>query len=139
MEKIQVRIGWSENNYSCVADNKALNGIIVVTHKTLDGLKKAFQESLQFHIEGCLQNGDKLPEWLLKGNYEMEYITEISALLHSLDGILTRSVIARVSGINERQIRYYAAGIRTPRQMQRNKIVEAIRVISKELSNIAVL
>ena len=134
MEKIQVKIGWSGDNYSCVADDKSLNGIIVVTNKTLEGLKKDFQESLQFHIEGCIQGGDKLPEWLVEGNYELEYITEVSALLHSLDGILTRSAIARVSGINERQIGHYASGHRTPRPQQREKIINGIHRISQDLA-----
>jgi len=134
MNKIQVKIGWSGNNYSCVADNKVLNGIIVVTNKTLEGLKKDFQESLQFHVEGCLQSGDELPDWLVKGYYELEYVTEVSALLHSLDGILTRSAIARVSGINERQIGHYASGHRIPRPQQREKIITGIHRISKDLA-----
>ena len=134
MRKIKVKIGWSGNNYSCVSDDDALNGIIVVTNKTLDGLKKDFQESLQFHIEGCLQDGENLDEWLVSGDYEIEYMLEVSALLHSLDGILTRSAIARMSGINERQIGHYASGISTPRTIQRNKIINAIHSISKELA-----
>ena len=134
MCKIEVKIGWSGNNYSCVSDDKALNGMIVVTNKTIEGLKKDFQNSLQFHIDGCLQCGDTLPEWLVSGEYELEYILEVSALLHSLDGILTRSAIARVSGINERQIGHYAAGISVPRLVQRNKIINAIHSISNELA-----
>ena len=134
METIQVKIGWSGKNYSCVADDKALNGLIIVTNKTLEGLKKDFEESLQFHIEGCIRGGDKLPEWLSTGNYKIEYIFEISALLHSLDGILTCSAIARVSGINKRQIEHYATGLRMPRTVQRNRIVNAIHKISEELS-----
>ncbi len=69
MEKIQVKVGWSGHNYSCVADDPALNGVIVVTNKTLEGLKKDFRESLQLYIEGCLQDGDALPEWLSSGDY----------------------------------------------------------------------
>jgi len=134
MEKIQVKIGWSGNNYSCVADDKPLNGIIVVTNKTLDGLKNDFQESLQFHIEGCIKGGDQLPEWLVSGQYELNYILETSALLHSLDGILTRSAIARVSGINARQIGHYASGLKNPRPKQREKIITGIQRISKDLA-----
>ena len=136
MEKINVKIGWSGDNYSCVADDPALNGIIVVTHKTLEGLKKSFQESLQFHIEGCLKDGDILPEWLTSGQYELNYVLETSALLHSLDGILTRSAIARVSGINERQIGHYASGYRIPRPQQREKIIKGIHAISRELASV---
>jgi len=136
MEKIDVKIGWSGNNYSCIADDKALNGIVIVTHKTLEGLKKDFQESLQFHIEGCIQGGDQLPEWLTSGQYELSYILETSALIHSLDGIITRSAIARISGINERQIGHYASGHRTPRPKQREKIINGIHAISRELASV---
>jgi predicted RNase H-like HicB family nuclease len=134
MERIKVSIGWSGNNYCAEAHGEELNGIIVSTHKTLEGVKKEFQSALQFHIEGCMQDEDKLSEWLTTGNYEIEYVTEVSALLHSLDGILTRSAIARVSGINERQIGHYASGHRVPRPMQRTKIVNGIHKISKELA-----
>ena len=136
MKKIQVKIGWSGSNYSCVADDEVLDGIIIVTNKTLEGLKNDFQESLLFHFEGCVRGGDQVPEWLLSGNYELNYILETSALLHSLDGILTRSAIARVSGINERQIGHYASGYRKPRPQQREKIINGIHAISRELASV---
>jgi len=136
MGKINVSISWSGDNYCAGAQGDDLNGIIVVTHKTLEGLKKDFQETLQFHIEGCLKDGDILPEWLTSGQYELNYVLEISALLHSLDGILTRSAIARVSGINERQIGHYASGYRIPRPQQREKIIKGIHAISRELASV---
>ena len=136
MGKINVSISWSGDNYCAGAQGDDLNGIIVVTHKTLEGLKKDFQETLQFHIEGCLKDGDILPEWLTSGQYELNYVLEISALLHSLDGILTRSAIARVSGINERQIGHYASGHRMPRPQQREKIIKGIHAISRELASV---
>jgi len=136
MEKIQVKIGWSGDNYSCVADDAVLNGIIVVTNKTLESLKKDFKESLQFHIESCIHGGDGSPDWLISGQYELNYTLETSALIHSLDGILTRSAIARVSGINERQIGHYASGHRTPRPQQREKIINGIHAISRELASV---
>jgi hypothetical protein len=136
MKKIHVKIGWSGNNYSCIADEKALNGIIIVTGKSLESLKKQFQESLQFHIEGCIQSGDKMPEWLISGQYETDFILEASALIHSLDGILTRATIARASGINEKLIGHYASGYRKPRPGQMEKIVHGIRIINRELASI---
>jgi len=136
MDKIQVKIGWSGNNYSCVADDPALNGIVVTTNKTLEGLKKDFVEGLKFHIEGCRQDNDVLPEWLVSGRYEIDYMLETSALIHSLDGVLTRSAIARVSGINEKLIGHYASGYRNPRPKQREKIINGIHTISRELASV---
>jgi hypothetical protein len=136
MEKIIVKVGWSGKNYSCVADHPALNGIIIVTNNTLEGLKKAFQESLLFHITEGAGEEDAFPEWLLSGDYELSYELLTSALLHSLDGILTRSAIARVTKINERQLGHYASGARNPRPKQRQRIIDGIHEISRELSSI---
>ena len=136
MEKIQVKIGWSGNNYSCVTDAPVLNGIVVATGKTLEGLKKKFVEGLKFHIEGCMQDNDVLPEWLVSGHYEIDYMLETSALIHSLDGVLTRSAIARASGINEKLIGHYASGYRNPRPKQREKIINGIQTISRELASV---
>ena len=77
MEKIHVKIGWSGDNYSCVAEDAVLNGIILTTGKTLESLRKKFQESLQFHIDGCVQDGDMLPEWLINGQYELNYTFDL--------------------------------------------------------------
>ncbi|MDR3340022.1 MAG: CopG family transcriptional regulator [Candidatus Symbiothrix sp.] len=137
MEKIKVMVGWSGNNYSAGTDDyENLNGIVLVTHKTFDGLKKEFDSALQFHIEGCLSDGDILPEWLKNGDYELDYILETSALLHRLDGILTRSAISRATGINEKQIGHYASGYRKPRPAQREKIINGIHSISRELASV---
>jgi predicted RNase H-like HicB family nuclease len=136
MEKINVIIEWSGNNYAACAQGDELNGVIVSTHKTLEGVKSEFESALRFHIEGCLEDGDVLPKWLSSGNYELNYDLEISALLHSLDGILTRSAIARVSGISAKLIGHYASGYRTPRPCQREKIINGIHEISRELASV---
>jgi predicted RNase H-like HicB family nuclease len=136
MEQIKVSITWSGDNYCANADGEDLNGVVLVTNKTLEGVKKEFESALQVHIEGCLADEDKLPDWVSSGHYELEYVFEVSALLHSLDGVLTRSAIARVTGINERQLGHYFAGIRNPRPEQRQKIVSGIQQISRELASV---
>ena len=136
MDKIDVKIGWSGENFSCTADHAALNGIVVATSETVESLKKQFQESLQFHIEGCINDRNQLPEWLTNGQYELNYTLEISALLQNFDGILRRSAIARVAGINEEQIEYYASGYRMPRPQQKKKIINAFHSIGKELVSV---
>jgi len=135
MEIIRVLVGWSNKNYSATTDDyNRLNGIVIATGAKFEGLQKEFESALKFHIEGCLADGDSLPEWLLSGNYKIEYELATSALLHRLDGILTRSAIARVSGINERQLGHYALGIRHPRAEKRKQIIDGIHQISRELA-----
>ena len=92
MEKIDVKIGWTGDNYSCIAEDIALNGIVLVTCNTLEDIKKKFQESLQFHIDGCVQDGDEMPEWLIYGKYDLNYMFEKSALIHSFNGSTERKL-----------------------------------------------
>ena len=137
MEKIKVLVGWSNKNYSAITeDYNRLNGVVIATGTTFEKLQKEFESALKFHIEGCSNDGDSLPEWLLSGNYKLEYELETSALLHRLDGIVTRSALARVSGINERQLGHYALGIRNPRPEKRKQIINGIHQISKELASV---
>jgi len=135
MERITVYIGWADKNYSAYTDDfERIGGTIISTGKTLESVKSEFLSALQFHIEGCMQDGDKLHEWFVNGNYKIDFKLETSALLHSFDGILTRSALSRITGINERQIGHYATGLRKPRIKQREKIILGFHKIGKELS-----
>lgn len=82
-----------------------------------------------------LEDGDELPE-KLKGEYELVFELDTSAMLHSLDGIVTRKAIAKVTGINETQLTHYANGFRKPRPMQRQRIVEGIHQLGRELISV---
>jgi hypothetical protein len=133
MEKVKATIYWCEKNYCATSVGDLINGVVISTNKTLAGVKRSFSEALQFHLEGCIKDDDRLSDDIRTGNYEIEFTMDTSALLHSLEGILTRSAIARVTGINERQLGHYASGIRTPRPQQRERIINGIRAISREL------
>ncbi|MDR2065602.1 MAG: type II toxin-antitoxin system HicB family antitoxin [Prevotellaceae bacterium] len=136
MKKIKVLIGWSGDNYSASVSGGAVNSCVIVTGKTVEQVKKELKEALDFHIAGCIEDGDVLETWLVQGDYEFEYSYTASALLHSLDGIVTRAAIARTTGINEKLIGHYAMGHRSPRPAQRQRIVDGIKKIGQELSAI---
>ena len=46
---------------------------VVLTAPTLEALQKEAKESLEFHVEGLMENGEDVPEWLKNGDYEFEY------------------------------------------------------------------
>jgi len=133
MQKIKVLVGWEEKNYSAVAE---VNGVVVVTHKNFEMLKEEFAQALAFHIEESIKDGDELPQALKEGDYTLEYELQISALLHIYDGILTRAALAKVTGINQRQLGHYAQGIRTPRPQQREKIIQGFHKLGQEFLSV---
>lgn len=133
MQKIKILVGWEEKNYSAVAE---VNGVVVVTHKNFEMLKEEFAQALAFHIEESIKDGDELPQALKEGDYTLEYELQISALLHIYDGILTRAALAKVTGINQRQLGHYAQGIRTPRPQQREKIIQGFHKLGQEFLSV---
>ena len=76
MKTIKVSICWSGNNYCAQTHSDELNGIIVSTHKTLEGVKTEFLTALKFHIEGCIKDGDTLPDWIISEHFELNYFLE---------------------------------------------------------------
>jgi predicted RNase H-like HicB family nuclease len=131
MQIITVNIDW-EDIYR--AYSKEVSGC-VATHKTLEGVKHAYMEALEFHLEGLHKDGDEIPV-VMKGKYRLDFVLNVRALLHYFEGILTRSAISRVTGINERQLGHYITGHRKPRPEQRKKIVEGIHRIGREIDSV---
>ena len=125
MEKIKVNISWSGDNYCAGIEYE---GMVVVTNKSLEKLYNEASEAFNFHLKGLdNKNAD---------NFEFEYIYEVSALIHRLEGIVSLAAISRATGINERQIWHYASGLHNPRPAQREKIIEGIHSIGEQLISV---
>lgn len=72
MEKIIVDVAWCDRNYGGSFGSN-VPGAVVLTATTLEALQKEAKESLEFHVEGLMENGEDVPEWLKNGDYEFEY------------------------------------------------------------------
>ena len=132
MKKIHVKVDWCEKNYGAVTECDALNGVVAVTAKTYEGLMNELAEAVRLHVEGCLADGDPLPEWLVKGDYEFDIELGTSALLRRCEQFTSLAAISRASGISQQQLSHYANGLREPRMEQRRRIVEGIHRIGRE-------
>ncbi len=131
-QMMKVDVTWTDDNFGCAwSDDVA--GTVVVTAKTLDKLKADFEESLRLHIEGCLEDGDELPEYLVKGNYEIEYVLNTAALLRDAEEYTTMAALSRASGINQKQLSHYASGLKNPRPVQVERIKEGLHRIGTQL------
>lgn len=133
MEKIRVDIAWCDKNFGAsLSDN--VPGAVVVTAKTFAELQKEVKDALAFHIEGMEADGDEIPQWLAEGDYEFEYhFTDTAALLRAYEPFISLAAISRSSGINQHLLSHYANGIKKPRPQQRERIVQGIHNIGREL------
>lgn len=131
MKKIIVKIFW-DNNYGAVSD-EVLG--CVATADTLEDVKREYASALQFHLNGMIEDGDELP-FKIQGEYELEFDVDGQALIHSVEGLVTKAALSRATGINEKQLSHYSTGFRRPRKEQREKIIQGVHKIANELMNI---
>ena len=130
-KKLKVHVGWSGNNFCCEL-SEDIGGIVVVTAKTLSKLKEDFEESLRWHIEGCLADGDALPAYITEGNYDIDYELDTAAMLREAERFTTLAAISRATGINQKLLSHYANMLKIPRPAQRQRIVDGLHAIGRQ-------
>lgn len=57
-------------------------------------------------------------------------------LLHAYEPYFTLSALSYASGINQHQLSHYANGLKRPRPQQRQRIVEGMHKIGRELLSV---
>lgn len=128
---IKVHVGWSGKNFCCgLSEN--IGGVVAVTAKTLRKLKEDFEESLRWHVESCVEDGDNLPAYIVNGDYTLEYELDAAALLRQAESFTTMAAISRVTGINQKLLSHYANALKKPRPTQRQRIVEGLHAIGRQ-------
>ena len=132
MEKVIVEVSYTGRNYS--AHIPILHGC-VTTGSSLVEIRKHIEEIVPFHIEGLQEDNDEYPS-IFNGKYEFIYKLSPDTLINEFSGIFTKAALSRVTGINERQLWHYAAGVRHPRQVQRKRIVDGLHKLGKELLSV---
>ena len=136
MQKIRVDVDWCEKNFAATLGGN-VPGCVLVTAKTYAKLQKEVKDALEFHVQGMLEDGDSVPQWLADGDYEFKWcMVNTAALLQSLEGMTTIAAIARTTGINERLLSHYANGIKRPSAKQHQKILDGIHQIGKALAKL---
>lgn len=118
-KKINARISWEDKNYCCWwADDKL--GIVAATDKTLDGVKQKFEDALRVHLE-------------TEEAIDIEYTSEVSALLKQAERFTTMAILSRVTGINQQLLSHYINSVKKPRETQRKRIVDGLHEIGQQV------
>lgn len=128
---IDVKIEWSKKNYCCGWGYEGV-GAILCTNKSIQGIKKDFEESLRFHVESMVEDGDEVPEWLVSGDYTIVYTLSAAALLRDAESFTTMAAISRATGINQKLLSHYANALKIPRPAQRQRIVDGLHSIGRQ-------
>ena len=107
----------------------------VATSSSLEIAKERIGGAVKFHIEGMMKEGLEIPE-PFRNSYDLEYTLDIITLFDWFSGILTKSGVSRITGLNQSLINQYALGIKTPSEKQAKKIEKALHNLGHELLEI---
>ena len=129
-KKLTVIMEWTGDNFGASAPD--IIGC-VATGKTPGEVKQAYASALEFHRQGADEG--ELPEWIMRGEYVLDFELTAGALLKYYGDVVTLSAMSRATGINARQLSHYINGHRTPRARQRERIVEGLHAIAEQLAD----
>ncbi|MEN8158423.1 MAG: type II toxin-antitoxin system HicB family antitoxin [Bacteroidota bacterium] len=107
----------------------------VATGNALSEIKNSIREAVDFHLEGMILEKLPLPE-SFEGSYELAFKMDVASLFEWFSGVLTKSGISRLTGMNQSLISQYASGIKTPGTKQTRKIEQALHALGHELLEI---
>ena len=131
MKTVTINIDWVDRNFGAAPQNEEI--ACVATGKTLEDVKKAIVEALQFHLEGLIASGDHVPDELV-GPWEPRFVLTTRAQLRYSEKYITRKALSKETGINEQQLSHYANGWKKPRPETQQKILDGIHAIGRHLS-----
>jgi predicted RNase H-like HicB family nuclease len=104
--------------------------------ETVESAKMDAKAVLESFVEALKKYGKPIPE-ILTGDYELKFEFDIEALLKYINGTVTKTALAKASGINPSQLSHYSSGLRKPRKEQREKIVNGLHKLGKELLSVS--
>ncbi|MCL2329091.1 MAG: type II toxin-antitoxin system HicB family antitoxin [Bacteroidetes bacterium] len=104
--------------------------------ETVAEAKADAQKALDFYIE-CLHKAKRTIPEILQGEFEIVYQFDVEALLKYIDGTVTKTALARASGINPSQLSHYSVGLKKPRKPQREKIINGLHKLGRDLLSVS--
>lgn len=137
-KKIRVDVSWCENKFSASL-GEIVPETFVFTADTFVELQIEAETCLDFHIKRMVEDGNKVPQWIINKKYEFEYkFLDVTSLLNAYSPYISLAAISRISGINQNLLSQYANGLKKARPNQMKRIMEAIYKIGKELTAVVV-
>jgi predicted RNase H-like HicB family nuclease len=131
-KSIVVILEKSNTNYSAYIPE--LDGCIA-TGDTIQETVDNIEEAVLFHLTGMKEEGLNIPE-SFQNDYKFTYKIDFESLFDWFSGVLTKSGISKLTGMNQSLLSQYANGIKKPSTKQAKKIEQAIHSFGEELLSI---
>lgn len=130
MKTIEVIVEHAGNNLSAYIKDVP----VFTVGNDIKEIEKNMQEAIELYLED-----NHSPVESLLGKFELKYKIDAATFINYYSNIFTKAALSRITGINERQLWHYAAGVHKPRAKQLEKIQKGIDLLTEELSSISLI
>ena len=130
MKTIEVIVEHAGKNLSAYIEGAP----IITVGNDIKEIENHVREAIALYLEDNPE-----PCELLSGEFELRFKVDAATFINYYSKLFTQSALSRITGIDERQLVYYAAGVQKPQKRQLEKIQNGIRSLTKELSGIHLL
>lgn len=130
MRTVEVIVEHAERNLSAYIENAP----VFTVGNNMKEIENNMKEAIALYLED-----NPNPCKTLSGEFELKFKIDAATFINYYSSIFTKAALSRITGINERQLWHYAAGVHKPRKTQLLKIQNGIKSLTSELSAISLL
>lgn len=131
MKTVEVIVEHAGNNLSAYIEGAP----VITVGNDVKEIEKNMQEAVELYLESCREM-NIAPVEVLQGEFILKFKIDAATFINYYSSIFTKAALSRITGINERQLWHYAAGVHKPRKQQLEKIQKGINALTEELSAI---
>nr|DAV64323.1 MAG TPA: antitoxin [Caudoviricetes sp.] len=134
MKTVEVIVEHAGNNLSAYIEGAP----VMTVGNDVKEIEKNMKEAVELYLESC-QEMNIAPVEVLQGEFTLKFKIDAATFINYYSSIFTKAALSRITGINERQLWHYAAGVHKPRKQQLEKIQKGINALTEELAAINLL
>ena len=120
----------TDNKYSAYMDYYDLDFGLAGFGNTAKEAIMDFYESYNEEKEMCLKEGKVIP----KLEFDIQY--DVSSFLDYFSGVLSKSGLEAITGINQKQLWHYSSGMRKPRPSTVMHIQESLHAFADSIKQV---
>ena len=134
MKTVEVIVEHAGNNLSAYIEGAP----VITVGNDVKEIEKNMKEAVGLYLESCNEM-NIAPVEILQGEFTLKFKIDAATFINYYSSIFTKAALSRITGINERQLWHYAAGVHKPRKQQLEKIQKGINALTEELAAINLL
>lgn len=134
MKTVEVIVEHAGNNLSAYIEGAP----VITVGNDVKEIEKNMKEAVELYLDSCKEM-NIAPVEVLQGELTLKFKIDAATFINYYSSIFTKAALSRITGINERQLWHYAAGVHKPRKQQLEKIQKGINALTEELAAINLL